>query len=190
MLMDFLASRPVPGRRRRQRGFSMIEILVTLVITAFGLLGLAGFVTRATAMGFETSQRARAASLLIDMGNRIANNKANAADYVGAAVYGAAVNNDCNAAPNTLASRDLCEWNNLLVGTQDALGAGAAAAGLTFRGCVTQPNPLDPLFVVTVAWGATVPGIPPADLCAQGVFGDESFRRILRTQVRVPDLTA
>lgn len=190
MLMD-LATRPAQPRPGcRQRGFSMIEILVTLVITAFGLLGLAGFVTRATAMGLETSQRARAASLLIDMGSRIANNKSNADDYVGAAVYGAAVNNNCGAAPNTLASRDLCEWNNLLVGTQDALNVGQSAAGLGFRGCVTRPNPADPVFVVTVAWGATVPGIPPADLCAQGVFGDDSLRRILRTQVRVPDLTA
>lgn len=176
-------------RRPRQRGFSMIEILVTLVITAFGLLGLGSFVTRATAMGLESSQRARASALLIDMGNRISNNKANATDYVTGAVQGAAALANC-AAAGSVAARDLCEWNNLLVGTQDALGAGATAQALTFRGCVIQPNVAEPVFVVTVAWAATVPGIPPADLCAANAFGDESFRRILRTLVRVPDLTA
>lgn len=173
---------------RRSRGFSLIEILVTLVITVFGLLGLASFVTRATALGMETSQRARASALLIDMGNRIASNKANADAYVNGAVQGAAADNGC-AGMASLALRDLCQWNNLLVGTQEALGAGATAQALTFRGCVTQPNLGDPVYVVTVAWAATLPGVPPADLCAQGAFGDE-FRRILRTIVRVPDLTA
>ncbi len=48
----------------------------------------------------------------------------------------------------------------------------------------------DPVFVITVAWAANLPGIPPADACAQGAFGDDSFRRILRTQVRVPALTS
>ena len=167
----------------------MIEILVTLVITAFGLLGLAGFVSRATVMGVETNQRTRASALLLDMSNRLASNKANAAAYVDATPHGAAAIAAC-AALGTLALRDLCEWNNLLVGTQDALGAGATAQALTFRGCVTQPNPADPVFIVTVAWAATVPGIPPADACAAGGFGDDSFRRILRTQLRVPDLKA
>lgn len=175
------------GARRRSRGFSMIEILITMLVTAFGLLGLAGFVTRATAMGLETNQRARASALLIDMGNRIASNKGNAANYVTGATQGAAVSTGC-AGLGTLAARDLCEWNNLLVGTQDAAAGGNAALGL--RGCITQPNVAEPVFVVTVAWAATVSGIPPADACAAGVFGDESFRRILRTQVRVATLTA
>ncbi len=45
---------------RRARGFTLIEILVTLVITAVGMLGLAGFVVRATTLGADSIQRARA----------------------------------------------------------------------------------------------------------------------------------
>jgi len=148
----------------KQRGFSMIEILVTLLITAFGLLGLAGFTTRATALSIDATQRARAAAMLNDMAGRIENNKANAAAYVSAAVQGAAVQ-DCTAvAAGPL--RDLCEW------------------------CVTQPIALNPVYVITVTWGSLTPGIPSADLCAKDAFGDESLRRAIRSQVRVANLTA
>ena len=67
--------------------------------------------------------------------------------------------------------------------------AAANAAFMGYRGCVTQPNALDPVFVITVAWGSLSPGIPPADACAAGAFGDDSLRRIIRSQVRVATLT-
>lgn len=169
-----------------QRGFSMIEVLITLVITAFGLLGLAGFATKATTLTTDGAQRARAAALLNDMTTRVANNKANATNYVSADVHGAAVRN-CAALAG--AALDLCEWNNLLVGMNDAQ-AGGNSAFLAFRGCVTRPNALEPVFLVTVAWGSLAPGVPPADVCAQGAFGDDSLRRVIRSQVRVANLAA
>lgn len=178
--------RKVNDVRRSQRGFTLIEILVTLVITAFGLLGLAGFVIKATALSVDATQRARAAALLTDMANRIANNKANAASYVTGAVQGASAQ-DCTALAMG-AQRDLCQWNNLLVGTNDAQAGGNAAA-LGYRGCVTRPNPADPVFIVTVTWGALTPAAPPLDQCATGVFGDDSLRRVLRSQVRIATLT-
>ena len=121
------------------------------------------------------------------MANRIANNKANAAAYVQPDVLGATPQN-CGAAA-TLAARDRCEWNNLLAGTNDAQ-AGGNAGFLGFRGCVTRPDNTQPVFVVTITWGSMTPGVPPADQCAAGAFGDDSFRRALRTQVRVANLTA
>jgi type IV pilus assembly protein PilV len=179
-------------RRRAapRRGFSMIEILITLVITAFGLLGLAAFAAKATQLGVDATQRARAAALLSDMSSRLANNKPNAALYPSANVYGGAVQACANgAAPAQVVARDLCEWGNLLAGAND-VGSGANSAFLGYRGCVTQPNLLEPVFVITVAWGSLTPGIPPADPCAQGAFGDDSQRRILRSQVRVATLAA
>lgn len=180
---------PAPALRRRAqaRGFSMIEVLITLVVVAFGLLGLSGFVTRASAMSVEAGQRARAAALLEDMQFRIASNKLNLVSYATGVTHGAAAVASCGALA-TLAERDLCQWNNLLVGTHEALGAGATSQALTFRGCITQTGPT--VIVVTVAWAATMPGIPPADACAAGAFGDDSFRRVLRSQVRVADLAA
>jgi type IV pilus assembly protein PilV len=171
---------------RQVRGFTLIEILVTLVVTAVGLLGLAGFVVRASTLGSDTVQRARAVILLNDMASRIGNDKAAAAagSFVKGQVYGASVQ-ACGALNG--ADRQLCEWNNLLAGANDG---GSGAAFLGYRGCVTRPNATDPVFVVTVTWGSLSRGAPPADQCGTGVFGDESLRRVLRTQVRVATLKA
>lgn len=182
-----MAPRSAFTQHSRQRGFSMIEILIALVITAFGLLGLASFATKATTLGVDATQRARAASLLNDMTGRLSNNKSNAAAYVTGAVQGAAVQN-CGAVAAG-AARDLCEWGNLLAGANDAQSGGNAAF-LGYRGCVTQPNVLNPVYVVTVTWGSLTPGVPPADLCAQDAFGDDSLRRVIRSQVRIANLTS
>jgi type IV pilus assembly protein PilV len=169
----------------RALGFTMIEILVTLFVTAFGLLGLAGFVVRASTLSTDAVQRARAAILVNDMATRLSNSKAVAGNFVTAQLHGATVR-DCGA--EVEAGRQLCEWNNLLAGANDG-GSGARALG--FRGCVTRPNPVDPLFIVTVTWGSISSGTPPADQCGTGVFGaDDSQRRVLRLPVRVAAMTA
>ena len=62
----------------------MIEILVTLVVTAVGMLGLAGFVVRATTLSADSIQRGRAALLVNDMATRISDHKAIAANFVNA----------------------------------------------------------------------------------------------------------
>jgi type IV pilus assembly protein PilV len=170
---------------RRQAGFSMIEILVTMLIVAFGLLGLAGFITRGNALGVDSNQRARALALLDDMAERIRNNKTIAPNYVSAAVRGGDVA-DCSGL--SAAALDLCEWNNVLYGTNDALSSGASQT-LRFRGCVTQPYAGQPVYVVTVAWAGSLSGTPPADACGAGEFSDDNHRRMVRTQVRAACLT-
>ncbi len=173
---------------RGQNGFSMIEVLVTLVIVAFALLGLAGFITRANAMGLESNQRARALALMEDMAERIRSNKAQAANYVSDTIVRGGAVVDCTGLAGV--DRDLCEWNNVLYGTNDALTANPTNQTLRFRGCVTRPYVGQPVYVVTVAWGSLMAGTPPADGCATGNFGGDAYRRVVRTQVRVPTLAA
>jgi type IV pilus assembly protein PilV len=170
----------------RAAGFTMIEILVTLVVTA---VGLAGFAVRASALSADSIQRARAAVLVNDMAGRLSSSKSIAATFVTAVdgigqPFGATT---ASCVGRTAAARELCEWNNLLAGANDG-GGGARALG--YRGCVTEAAPN--LYTVTVAWGSLTSGAPPADGCAIGVFGNENqgLRRVLRMQVRVATLTA
>src|SRR4026209_1446790 len=53
-----------------QSGFSLVEILVTLVIVMIGLLGLAGVQMRAHQAEMESYQRAQALVLVADMVDR------------------------------------------------------------------------------------------------------------------------
>lgn len=176
-----------------QRGFLLIEILVSLVIIAFGLLALAGFVTKATALAADSTQRTRASSLLSDMSGRLLTNKKLATDgsYIiatqPATGYGtpSATGTVCPGAG--VAGVDLCRWHQLLLGANDAQAGGNAAA-LGYRGCITR-DAVAPIFTITVAWGGTTPGEVPNDNCGAGEFGADTYRRVLRTTVRIPSLT-
>jgi len=174
--------------RRPQRGTSMIEVLVTLIVVAFALLGLTGFIARTNAVAVESNQRARALALLDDMAERIRSRKSEAALFAAAGVAHGAQARDCAAL--TEVARDLCDWNNLLFGTNDAQTRVGAVQALRFRGCVTQPFVGQPVYVVTVAWASIAAGTPPADSCALDAFGDDAHRRVVRTQVRIANLTA
>jgi prepilin-type N-terminal cleavage/methylation domain-containing protein len=54
------------------RGFSLIEVLVSIVILAIGLLGLAGLQVKANAIEMEAYQRSVSLMLVQDMASRIA----------------------------------------------------------------------------------------------------------------------
>src|SRR5512137_63697 len=106
-------------RSRLVAGFAMVEAMVTVVVVAFGLLGVAGLVSRAFVAEVEGTQRTQAVLLLQDMVTRIEANRTNAAAYRtdGVTGYVTTVSGGvsttsvvaCNpAAP--LAERDLCEW--------------------------------------------------------------------------------
>ena len=62
-------------KRAGESGFSMMEVLVTIAILIFGLLGMAGLQSRATSMEIESYQRAQALVLLQDMADRLSVNK-------------------------------------------------------------------------------------------------------------------
>jgi len=65
----------------RNMGFSLIEVLVTIVILLVGLLGLAGLQARALTAQMESYQRSQALILLRDMADRIEANRNAATCY-------------------------------------------------------------------------------------------------------------
>lgn len=175
------------GNRRAavQAGFSLIEILVTILILAIGLLGLAGLQTKMLGAEFEAYQRSHALVLVQDMVNRINANRtaARASEYSGSTVYGTGNSLGDSACTQTdMADRDLCLWSRELKGasTTDASSAKVGTM-IDARGCIETVSgsaTSEMVLRVTVAWQGMSPSVAPALTCAQGSYGaDDSMRR-------------
>jgi len=111
---------PQAGRRaRRQAGFSMIEVLISLVLIAVAMFGHAGLQLNAMKFAKGGATRMQAVFLSNELAERMEANKAGslAGNYVVASVTStpSTAGADCMAGPcdaATLASYDLSEWTN------------------------------------------------------------------------------
>jgi type IV pilus assembly protein PilV len=172
--------------RRRQRGTTMIEVLVAIIIVVIGLLGLAGLQARINLAEMEAFQRAQGIVLLQDMVDRINANRKNAAKYVTASPLGADEPlKDCSALH--LSDRDLCEWSNALLGAGESSGGLKVGAMIGARGCIQNTVAVMPQqYLVSIVWQGLNPTVKPtATDCGAGLYGDEATRRTLTTTVIV-----
>lgn len=191
-------SSPLVGLR--QRGSSLIEVLVTLVIVAFGLLGIVGMQARLQVSEMEAYQRSQALLLLNDMANRIAINRHLASSYLTATTSPLGAGMTCPTATTTTVQRDLREWCNALQGAAETTGSGASTARVGAmvggRGCV-ETSGAD--YLVTVVWqGLTPIAAPPASVaCGAGSYNgatgsscvNDLCRRSVTTVVRIANLS-
>ena len=140
-----------------ESGFTMIEVLVTLIILSIGLLGLAGLQARSMTNNHNAYLKSQATILASDMADRLRSNivGVRAGNYNNAAGtpgnQAACLAAGCNAA--TMATHDTHEWNTTL---SQQLPAG--------QGTVTGNGTT---FVITVRWdearnGANGTGCNPA----------------------------
>lgn len=180
-----------------QRGTTMLEVLVTIVILAFGMLGLAGLQSKIFVAEMESYQRGQAVVLLNSMVERITTNRNAAATYVTANALGTGtIDQDCSGVAMGVA-RDQCEWSNALKGAAETSGgttrAGAMVGAL---GCVTQVQAQDAtlgvckpgIYLVTVAWMGLNATSSPAATCGKGnsIYGsDDRFRRAISARVSI-----
>src|SRR5678815_6175174 len=127
---------PMKSRRGGSKGFVLLEVLVTIVILVFGLLGLAGFQMRTSIVEQEAYQRVQALILVQDMTERIYANRANAATYVQDNIGSSGtLRTDCGALAGK--DKDVCEWHNELVGASEISGGNRVGSLLGGQGCIT-----------------------------------------------------
>jgi type IV pilus assembly protein PilV len=180
------ARRPAERRSRSsQSGALLIEVLVAVLICAFGLLGFAGMQARAVSTDFETLQRSEALVLIEDMVSRMNANRAHASDYVSAGLLGDGPLVDCSG--TTGAALDLCEWSNAIRGSAEQRGGVNIGAMISARGCITRPATSSDRYVISVAWQGIVATGAPASPCGLGdpAFPDEGLRRAATSTVCV-----
>ena len=178
-----------------QGGTSLIEVLVTCLVLAIGLLGVAGLQSKMGVAEMESYQRAQALLALQEMAERIRANPAQAVSYVLAGTVGTgdAAPADCSGfAPGP--DLDLCEWSNALKGAAEQKSGASVGGMIGARGCVTQLQAKNPalgvcaagIYQVSVAWQGMNPTQAPALACAQGLYGaNDSYRRVVAAQVSV-----
>lgn len=194
------------------KGFTMLEVLISLLITVFALLGLIGLQTQAQVTEFESYQRAQALVLVNDMADRIAFNRATDASgyvigwrcyaytpttdpqkYLGTSNSVTPVCADASVTGDakTRADADLAAWHDLLQGSSETVTAGGAKVGglLGARGCITR-DAATGVIRVSVAWQGMAPTVASADTCATTNYGsNDALRRVVFTEVIVPVLT-
>ncbi len=181
--------RPAP---ERQMGGTLLEVLITVIILAFGLLGLAGLQGKIQVAESESYQRAQAILLVSDMAERISVNGVNAANYITNTPLGTGDSQPatCDALAAGMA-RDQCEWSNALKGAAEKSGSSNVGAMLGARGCVTQLQAADPtnsictpgIYQVAVVWQGLNRTATPSLACGQGLYGEETYRRAIAKQV-------
>ena len=166
--------RPMIG----QRGVGLIEVLISLVVIAIGLLGLAALQGKAQKAELESYQRSQALILLQDMASRLRANRGERTNYV---TSGCA--SPCSTVPTTpTAARDLCEWASALTGANERLDGQSVGAMLSGCGCITGAGNE---FTVSVAWQGLASVLTPTtnDTCGSGI----PTRRVMSVPVRFFD---
>lgn len=121
----------------RQRGFSLLEILVALAVLSIGLLGLAALQTMSMRMGHDSYQRTQATMLAYDIVDRMRANRAGltAGLYSNVTFAYNPTAPDCVASacsPTTLADYDISTWKTILA-AKLSQGEGAISTSGTQR---------------------------------------------------------
>jgi type IV pilus assembly protein PilV len=180
-------------------GFSLMEVLVSLVIAMLGLLGVAGFQVAAQKAETESYQRAQALILMNDMLERINANRYAAgcfaftdatqgSPYLGSTGSGHYTPANCALGPNPAgAVSAMNEWDQLLQGAAEASGGALAGAMTGARGCVSFDAPTN-TYTIAVAWQGLSALFAPTKNCANGLYGSETKRRLVWTTLQVANL--
>ena len=170
----------------RAHGFTLLEVLITVVLLAFGLLGLATLQSKMQLAQMESYQRGQAIMLLTDMLQRIDVNRFQAASYVTGSSIGTGDTqpSSCTALA-TGVDRDICEWSNALKGATEQSGGANVGAMIDAQGCITQVRAPDTtsgvcrsgIYRVTVTWQGLQATSTPSLVCP-GVVASNMVRAL------------
>lgn len=192
------------SKRKRSQGFTMIEVLVSVVIFSIGLIGVARLQVVAKQSNYDAVQRVTATTIAQDLISRMRANSSSLATYVGNSGTLQINYNDNTTQPNPtctgastctdqqLAARDLWDIEQDMVGIAEQDSNGNAVGGLSVPTvCITAVddtgNVLNDgssgIYTVAIAWrGKAALSNPAANTCGQatGLYGSNNeYRRLL-----------
>jgi type IV pilus assembly protein PilV len=114
----------------RQRGVTLVESLVALVVLSVGMLGIAGLYVESLRAGRSALLRTHAIALASDMADRIRANPEAKASYAKTATQKGTAHAKCNpggagqCSPQEMAANDIAVWHALVDDDDDNPAAG------------------------------------------------------------------
>ena len=143
-----------------QKGFTMLEVLVAIIIFSFGLLGLAGLQLVSLANNLSANSRSTATALAYDMADRMRANRQGAVagnynNIAGADNACQAIHyDDVHAAPVTctavqLAQDDVYDWKKVVAGS---LASGTATVCIDSTPNTAACDGTGTTYAVRVSW--------------------------------------
>ena len=126
-----------------QKGFTLLEVLISMIVLAIGLLGMAGMQITSLRNNGSAYNKGQATQLAYDMVDRMRANKGAEKTYATIEPTSATEQLSCKQVADPcsnvqMATNDLYQWNNLVV---KVLPSG--------QGTITY---VAPVFTVSVSW--------------------------------------
>lgn len=180
--------------KRDNRGFTLIEVLITLIVFAIGILSVAGLQIISKKTNYDAVQRTSASLLAQDIIQRMrANHESSWASYIAEDIGGGtlALATDCSAAgadctPAQMAAHDLFDWEQAIDGASDGNAGGLVDPSACIRG---PAGGGEGTYFIILAWrGVQELSNPTIDRgtggivngCGEGNYGtNDAYRRVL-----------
>ena len=179
----------------KQQGFSLIELLVSVVIFSVGLLSIAGLQMVSKTANYESLQRTTAAHIAYGLLEEMRTNGSGMGAYLaspdlGGGTMGTAPASYCQSAVTPCdamekAALDLWFWESALDGVRETGAQGSAGGVMSPTMCINGPvGGAAGIYVVSVAWrGSAALTNPVIDPCGAGTgkYGSANeYRRVLQ----------
>lgn len=137
-------------KARRQRGISIVESLVALVVIAVGMLGIAGLYLSSLQSSRSAKLRSQAVQLGSSLADRIRSNREGAVFYATAGYGAGPAAQDCQTkicTPQQLAQDDLANW---IADIREALPGADRVTGTVV--VTDRERPESDNYVISVTW--------------------------------------
>ena len=135
-------------KTRAQRGFSLVEVLIALIIMSVGMLGIASLYVTSMQAGRTSLFRHNAVTLAGDVADRMRANPVALAAYAGVGADNSCTDGTTTCSNVQMAAQDIFLWD------QQAL-ASLPNGSVTVA---VDQNPTPPVYTITIAWDE--PGQP------------------------------
>ena len=171
-----------------QRGISLLDAMIAVVIFSVGMLAIAALQTVSKQSNYEALQRSHAASLAYDLFERMRMNPGTLTNYVSSGTFTGQSYPTCtvDCLPAATAMNDLHEWQKMILGDAEQTTEGSVGGLVSPTACIAGTG-ANGQYTLTIVWrGQAIISNQSSSTCGSGTGlydasspDDFAYRRIL-----------